>query len=75
MKMVRERLREYGFTQEEIQVRIGQLSDQQMHQLALKIDDLRIAANDGLGIIVTLLVIAILIVILIMLLGHRVVIK
>ena len=75
MKMVRERLKEYGFTQEEIQLRMGQLSDQQMHQLALKIDDLRVAADDGLGIIVALLVIAILIVILIMLLGHRVVIK
>jgi len=75
MKMVRERLKEYGLTQDEITARLDQLSDQQIHQLALKIDDLRVAADDGLGIIVALLLIAILVVILIMLLGHRVVIK
>ena len=75
MKMVRERLKEYGLTQEEIQARMDQLSNQQIHQLALKVDDLRVAADGGLGIVVGLLVIAILIVILIMLLGHRVVVK
>ncbi len=75
MKMVQERLREYGLTREEIQSRLDQLSDPQIHQLALKVDDLRVAADGGLGIIVALLVIAILVVILILLLGHRVVIK
>ena len=75
MKMVRERLKEYGLTQDEITARLDQLSDGQIHQLALKVDDLRVAADDGLGIIVALLVIAILVVILIMLLGHRVVVK
>ena len=75
MKMVRDRLKEYGLTQDEITARLDQLSDQQIHQLALKIDDLRVAADDGLGIIVALLLIAILVLILIMLLGHRVVIK
>ena len=75
MKMVRERLKEYGFGQEEISARLEQLSDQQIHQLALKVDDLTVAADDGLGIIVALLVIAILVVILVLLLGHKVVIK
>ena len=75
MKMVRERLKEYGLTQDEITARLGELSDQQIHQLALKVDDLRVAADGGLGIIVALLVIAILVVILIMLLGHSVVVK
>ncbi len=75
MKMVGERLKEYGFARDEIKARIDQLSDQQIHQLALRVDDLRVAADGGLGIIVALLVIAILVVILIMLLGHRVVVK
>ena len=75
MKMVRERLKEYGLTQDEITARLGELSDQQIHQLALKIDDLRVAADDGLGILVALLVIVILVIITIMLLGHRIVIK
>jgi hypothetical protein len=75
MKMVTDRLKEYGLTREEIQARLDQLSDPQIHQLALKADDLRVAADDGLGIIITLLVIAILVVIIIMLTGHRVVVK
>ncbi len=75
MKMVGERLKEYGFARDEIKARIDQLSDQQIHQLALKIDDIKVAADDGLGIIVAILVIAILVVILILLLDHRVVVK
>ena len=74
-KMVRERLKELGLTQEEIQARLDQLNDQQIHQLALKVDDLRVAADDGLGLLIGLLVIAILVIIIILLLGHRVVIK
>ncbi len=75
MKMVRERLKELGLTPEEIQSRMDQISDQQLHQLALKLDDLRAAGDEGLGIIIGLLVIAILVVILVLLLQHRVVIK
>ena len=75
MKMVRERLRELGLTREEIQSRLDQLNDQQLHQLSLKLDDLTVAGDDGLGIIIGLLVIAILVVILVYLLQHRIVIK
>ncbi|MGA2956069.1 MAG: PA2779 family protein [Thermodesulfobacteriota bacterium] len=75
MKMVRERLKEFGLTQDEIQNRLTQLSDPQIHRLALKMDDLRVGADDGLGIIIALLVIAILVIVIIMLTGHRVVIK
>ena len=75
MKMVRERLKEFGLTQDEIQTRLGQLSDPQIHQLAIKVDDLRVAADDGLGIIIALLVIAILVIVIIMLTGHRIVVK
>ncbi len=73
MKMISERLRALGFTSEEIQKRLGQLSDQQVHQFALQLDDLKVG-GDGLGIIIALLVIAILVVILIYLTGHRVVV-
>jgi len=73
--MVGERLKEFGLTQDEIRTRLDQLSDPQIHQLALKVDDLRVAADDGLGIIIALLVIAILVIVIIMLTGHRVVVK
>jgi hypothetical protein len=71
MKMISERLRALGFTAEEIQKRLVQLSDQQVHQFALQLDDLKVG-GDGLGIVIALLVIAILVVILIYLTGHRV---
>jgi type VI protein secretion system component VasF len=74
MKMVRERLRELGYTPEEIQHRLNALSDEQIHQLALHVDELQ-AGGDGLGIVIGLLVIAILVVILIYLLGHDIIIK
>jgi len=75
MKMVRERLKELGFTPGEIQDRLSQLSDQQIHQLALKLDDLKVGGNDALGVIILLLIIAILVIVLIQLTGHRIVIK
>jgi len=72
-KMVKDRLEQLGFTQDEIQSKLGGLSDQQMHQLALQIDDIK-AGGDGLGIVIALLVIAILVVLLIQLTGHKVVV-
>ena len=75
MKMARERLREFGYSSEEIQSRLGQLDDPQLHQLALRVDDLTVAGDEGLGIIIALLVIAILVVILVYLLQHKIVIK
>jgi len=75
MKMVGERLKELGFTQDEIRARLHQLSDQQIHQLALNLDDLKVGADSGLGIIIALLVIAILVILIIQLTGHRIVVK
>jgi hypothetical protein len=73
MKMVRERLEKLGFAQDEIQSRLSSLSDRQVHNLALQIDEIKVG-GDGLGIIIALLVITILVVLLIQLTGHRVVV-
>ena len=75
MKMVGERLKEIGLAPGEVQSRLDQLSDGQLHQLALKVDDLTVAGDAGLGIIIFLLVVAIIIVIVIQLTGHKVVVK
>jgi len=72
-KMVSERLRNLGFTYEEIQKRLHQLSDEQIHELALNLDELKVG-GDGLGIIIALLVIAILVVLLLQLSGHRIIV-
>lgn len=73
-KMVRERLKDFGFTAEEIQTRVDQMSDQQIHRIALQLDNLEVG-GDGLGVVIAILVIAILVIVIIQLLGHRIVIK
>jgi hypothetical protein len=74
MKMVRERLKDLGFTPEEIQGKLNDLNDSQLHQLAMKMDDLKVG-GDGLGIVIAILVIVILVIIIVQLSGHRIVVK
>ncbi len=74
IRMISERLKQLGFTADEIQARLNQLSDDQIHQFALHLDQLKVG-GDGIGIVIGLLVVAILVVILIYLLGHRIEIK
>lgn len=63
-KLIQQRLRDLGFTAEEIQARLSELSDQQIHSIVQKLDDMRIG-QDGLGVVIAILVIAILVVVLI----------
>jgi hypothetical protein len=73
VKAIRERLMQFGLTQDEIQKRLAQLSDYQIHQFALQLDDLKIG-QDVFGVIIALLVIAVLVVVLLKLTGHKVII-
>ncbi len=72
-RIVKQRLHDLGFTDDEIRVRLSQLSDQQIHKLAMEIDNLKVG-DDALGVIIALLIIAILIVVLLQLMGHKVII-
>ena len=74
-KIIKERLEKLGFTRDEISNRFSQLSDWQIHQLALQIDDLKVGGDGGLGVVIAILVIAILVVILLHLTGHKVIVK
>lgn len=74
IKMIRERLDALGFSQAEIQTKLTQLGDEQVHQLALKLDELNVGA-DGAEAVIILLFLAILVVLIIYLLGYRVAIK
>jgi hypothetical protein len=71
-KAVSERLNQLGFSREDIQSRLVQLNDQQIHQIALQLDDLRVGQSDALGLVIGVLVIAILVIVLLKLTGHRV---
>jgi len=73
-KMVRERLQSFGFSQEEIQARLNQLTDDQIHQVALRLDELKVAGDGAETVIIVLLIVAIVLLV-IYLLGYRVVLK
>ena len=73
IKMIRERLNAFGFSQEEIQTKLTQLSDEQIHQLALKLDELNVG-GDGEVVVIALLI-GILVVLIIYLLGYRLILK
>jgi hypothetical protein len=74
MKAVSARLGELGLTPEEVQQRMVSLSDQQIHQLALQLDELRVGQSDALGVIIALLVIVILVIVILKLTGHKVIV-
>lgn len=72
-KKVSGRLEKLGFTGEEIQSRLQRLSDAQVHELAQKLDDLKVA-GDGVGVLIVLLLLAIFIVLYLSYTGKKVVI-
>jgi len=75
MKMVRERLKNFGFTPNEIEKKLSQLDDQQIHQLALNLDELKVAGDGWVWVVVLLILIAIGVVVYFYFTGHRVVIE
>jgi hypothetical protein len=73
-KLVRQRLTDLGFTPEEVGARIAQLSDRQIHQVAQRLDEVRVG-RDGFGVVISLLVVAGLVVLIYYLLHHQVVVQ
>lgn len=74
MKIVSQRLKDFGYSEKEIMDRLSSLDEQTLHSLALKIDEVKVAGDAGLAIILALVIIA-LVVLIINLTGHRVVVK
>lgn len=72
-KAVSERLSQFGLNQDEIAGRLSQLSDEQIHQFALQLDDLRVG-QDAAGVIIAVLVIIILVIVILQLTGHKVIV-
>ncbi|MGD2080353.1 MAG: PA2779 family protein [Nitrospirota bacterium] len=72
-KMVMERLSAFGYTEEEIGDRLALLSDQELHGLALQLDDLRVG-GDGTGVLVVVLLIAVVVLLYLQYTGKRVVV-
>ena len=74
IKMIRERLNALGFSQEEIQMRLNHLSDEQVHQLALNLDELKSGGDDAVTVIIVLVIVAIALLV-VYLMGYRLVLK
>ncbi len=73
-KMIRERLSQLGFSEEGIQQRLTQLSDEKIHQFALKIDELKVGGDTGEAVIIGFVVV-IFIVVVVYFLGYRLILK
>lgn len=70
--VIKQRLMDYGLTSEEAVQRIGSLSDEQVHQLASKIDAVQ-AGGDALGFVLAVVLITAIVIIVLELTGHKVV--
>ncbi|OPY69162.1 MAG: hypothetical protein A4E57_01367 [Syntrophorhabdaceae bacterium PtaU1.Bin034] len=70
-KLVAQRLRDLGYSPEEAMTRLSQLTDEQVHNFAQKLDDLKVG-GDGLGFVIAVLVIIILVIVILQLTGRRV---
>jgi hypothetical protein len=70
-KLVKERLRDLGYTEEEIKARLDRLSDAEVHSLASQLDSLMPAGSTA-AVIVVILLVAILVVLILMWTGHKI---
>jgi tetrahydromethanopterin S-methyltransferase subunit B len=72
-EVVTQRLADYGVSVQEVSAKLPSLSDDQIHQLAGMSTDL--AAGDGVGLVIGVLLIVILVIVILMLLGKKVVVR
>jgi hypothetical protein len=73
MKVVTQRLQDLGYSADEIGARLSQMSDQQIHGIAQKIDDLKVG-QDGGGVIIVLLLVVVVILVVLMATGRKVIV-
>jgi hypothetical protein len=73
-EVVAQRLADYGFTKEEVQLKLQTMTDAQLHQLA-SVSDTLAEGGDGLGVVVTLLVIVLLVIVILKLSDKQIVIQ
>lgn len=55
-KLITEKLRELGFTTEEIRGKLDRLNDDQIHEAALRVDSLKVGGDAVLGIGIGILI-------------------
>ncbi|WP_448583373.1 PA2779 family protein [Thermocrinis sp.] len=73
IKIVQEKLKAYGLSKEEVERKLSEMDDQQIHMLAKASE--RVLAGGDLGLVIGVLLIAILLVILLKLLNKEIIIR
>ncbi len=73
--VIKQRLIDLGLSPKEAMEKINSLSDAQVHQLASRLDSVQAGGDDGLDVLVFLLLVALLVVLILELSGHRVIVR
>lgn len=73
-KVVAQKLRDYGVTPENVQLRLATMSDQDLHTLATASKGLP-SGGDGVGVLISVLVVIILVLVILKLMNRDVVVK
>ena len=73
-KVVAQKLRDYGVTPEQVQLRLATASDEDVHTLATATKGLP-AGGDALGVLVTILIIVLLVIVIMKLLNKDITVK
>ena len=73
-KLVKQRLKALGYSEDEVKARLDKLSDNELHRFATQLDALA-AGGDALGVLLAILVIVAIIALILFITGKRVVIQ
>ncbi|WP_028950116.1 PA2779 family protein [Sulfurihydrogenibium subterraneum] len=73
-QLVREKLKAYGLTDEEVKQKLDKMSDQQIHMLAQASDKV-LAGGDAIGAVIGVLIIVLLIIVILKLLNKEIIIR
>lgn len=73
-QLVKEKLKAYGLTEEEVKEKLSKMNDQQIHMLAQASDKV-LAGGDGIGVVIGVLVIILLIIVILKLLNKEIIIR
>jgi hypothetical protein len=74
-RIVAQKLRDYGVAPADVQSRLASMSDHDVHTLATATKGLPTGGDDGLGVIISLLLIVVLVLVILKLMNKQVVVK
>ncbi|TMQ71382.1 MAG: hypothetical protein E6K80_05695 [Candidatus Eisenbacteria bacterium] len=74
-KLVAQKLRDYGVSPAEAQLKAASLSDQDLHTLATASKGLPSGGDDALGVLITLLIIILLVILILKLMNRQIVVR